>query len=64
MGKKPAWLIYAAEARNELDKVKPSKSGKHEEQAMLRTWKRACADFGYPGEFYEWEILLHRLGSQ
>jgi len=56
-------MLFAAEVRKGLDNVKPTKSGKREEQYLWRTYQDACSMHGYPGMFYEWEILVHRMGK-
>jgi len=64
VNKKPEWLIYAQDARKQLDGVKPSKSGKREERCELSTWQTAREAKGYPGGFEDWQFLLRKLGRE
>ena len=62
MLKKPEWLIYAQGVRVMVDKMKPTKSGKRESEAIYRAWLTACREKGYPGSERDWKILVRRLG--
>jgi hypothetical protein len=41
--RKPAWLLYAAEVRVQLDNMKPTKNGKREADRIYREWLEAGA---------------------
>jgi hypothetical protein len=59
--KKPAWMYYAAQAQKQLDDIKPSKSGKREEEHLYRTWLTASEKHGYPGLASDLETLVRRI---
>jgi hypothetical protein len=60
--KRPAWMYFAAEVQKQLDKIKPSKGGKREEQFLYDAWRTASEKHGYAGSEFEWRTLLQRIG--
>lgn len=56
---KPPWLIYAAQAREELSKVRMTKSGRYYDAHILSTWKTAWQEHGYEGSERDWDYLVH-----
>lgn len=54
---KPKWLLYAAEVREQVDKMRPTKSGKRESDAVYRAWLRAQT-MGYEGSSKDFEYLV------
>lgn len=56
---KPEWLLYAAQVREELKKVTPTKSGKRYDAHLLLTWKIARFEKGYQGSERDWDFLVH-----
>lgn len=58
---KPPWLLYAAEVREELKKVRPSKSGKRYDERLYRTWLKAHTELGYEGSSKDWDYLVHHF---
>jgi hypothetical protein len=58
--KKPSWLIYA----EQVDSLKPKKSGKNVEAKLLWSLKTAIDEHKYPGSFNDWQVLIQRLGRR
>jgi hypothetical protein len=63
MNQKPEWLIYAAEVRQSIDKMRPTKSGKRERDAIRDYYLIARDEKGYEGSLGDWEILLRRVNE-
>lgn len=61
MNPKPPWLLYAAEVREELKKIRPSKSGKRYDEHLYRTWLKAHNELGYEGSSKDWDYLVHHF---
>jgi len=61
---KPGWLIFGEVARRDLANLKPTKSGKREEEQICFWYREACNRHRYPGTLTEWFYLLGWRGRR
>jgi len=61
---KPGWLIFGEASRKKIATLKPTKSGKREEEEICSWYRTACDQYRYPGTLHEWFYLLGWRGRR
>lgn len=64
MKQKPAWLSYAYEVRERIDRVCFGKSAHEKYELKIHfSFLTAVETYGYPGSEQNWEYLIAELGN-